>query len=617
MTTAITASTYNIELRDKDGNLKTYLTPFVSKINWEWNRIGGCGRCSLTINKAYRDIIFDARDDIQIRVASGTTSKLVYRGYIANITPTLKINQEIVLDVRGYFDLLKKIVVQNAGDTYTYPAWDSYIKTVSHFDGADAATAYTDPIAGAYTFAANAQLDTAQKKFGTASLLLDGTGDYVSLPDSASWSFGTGNFTIDFWVRFNSVAGYQYFFAQEDDGTHYLNLYWNGVGAQWIADFRQTDGTQSGLYRTSIATTDPPELNTWYHIAFCRNGTGAYFFINGVSQTLTEVTAFGTTATGNFAAVLKIGDGVNGWIDEYRVSKGIARYIVNFTPRAVAYSNNLISDIAESIVDTFIIPNSPITKGTIDTGSFIVDSIDFLTTVEDALRTLAELSGDIEYGVDEDLVFYWRTESTTINHRFFVGNNVAVLERRVLWDNLVNKIYLVGGDVAGVKYKKTGESTDSQSSYYLAEEIINNSSIITSNVATQYMSAILSERSNPQFSIRAQVKNIDIRLEDTIPMGLVTFYDATYDKSSLGDLIGDIIGETSDGGSNITIGLLADGGSDVYVGGEYSAQIDRISYELSDTPGRFNIEIQLGDIILETAAKIKRLERELASITQY
>lgn len=397
---AISTSQYQIELRDKNGNLKQYLTPYASKVNWEWNRIGGCGRCSITISKAYRDVTFDIRDDIQIRIKSGTTSKLVYRGYIANIVPTLKVNQDIVLDVRGYFDLLKKLVIHTTGDTRTY------------------------------------------------------------------------------------------------------------------------------------------------------------------------------------------------------------------TSKTVAF-------IADDIADTFIVPNSPITiSGAITAGDFTADSIEFLCTVEDALRTLSELQGDIEYGVDENLVFYWVTESEVINNKFFVGNNISVLERRVNWDDLVNKLYLVGGDVAGVKYKKTAEDTDSQAVYGLSEEILNNSSITTDSVAAQYMNAILVERSIPKFSIRATVKNSDLRLEDTVPMGLVVFYDAKYDRDTLGDSVGDIIGEAADGGSDITIGLLADGGSDVLIGGQYSAQVDRVSYSLSNTPGRFNLEIQLGDTVLETAAKIKRLELALNSITQ-
>ena len=246
MPTAINATTYNIELRDKNGALKAYLTPFASKVSWEWNRIGGCGACSITLQKGYRDITFDARDDIQIRVKDLVNggSKLVYRGYIANAVPTLYKNEQITLQVRGYFDLFKKLIVHDAGDKKTY--------------------------------------------------------------------------------------------------------------------------------------------------------TSAY-----------------------------------------------------------------VNTIVDSIIDLFVTANTPITKGTIESSSFECDSIQFLTTVENALDTLAQLAGDVEYGVDEDLVFFWKVESSTIRKRFIVGDNVEMLERKVDYDKLVNRAYLVGGTVSGSKYKRTAENTDS------------------------------------------------------------------------------------------------------------------------------------------------------------
>jgi hypothetical protein len=398
----ISTAGYSIELRDKNGNLKSFLTPYISKVNWEWNRIGGCGACNLTINKPYRDITFDARDDIQIRVKSGNSSysKLMYRGYIANATPTLSNDQSIQVQVRGYFDLFKKIVVQSGGDTKTY-------------------------------------------------------------------------------------------------------------------------------------------------------------------------------------------------------------------------TNKEVSVIVNSIADTFIVPNTPIYKSTIDAGSFTCDTIQFLTTVDDALNTLSDLSGDVEYGVDEYLRFFWRTESTTIRKRFFVGNNIEMLERKVNYDTLVNRAYLVGGEVAGVKYKRTAENTDSQALYYLSEKIVNNGSIVTGTVADQYLGSILTENAQPQLAIRAKIANTDIRLEDTVPIGLIEFYDVDYDRDLTTDDMGDIIGETADGGSNITIGLTADGGDDIIIGGQFSAQVDRIQYEPSNTDNRMNLTIQFGDTVLETAAILKRLDLALANIQTY
>jgi len=401
MPTAIVASDFNVEWRDKDNNLKGYLTPYLSKKpTWEWNRKGGCGACSITLAKGYRDLVFDARDDIQIRIKSGATSKLVYRGYIADVTPTLQKDQTVILKVRGYFDLFKKMIVHDDGDLKTY---------------------------------------TSQE----------------------------------------------------------------------------------------------------------------------------------------------------------------------------------VSVIVDDILDTFVTLNSPITKGTIDSGTFTPDSIQFLTTVESALNTLADLTGDIEFGVGADLVFFWRTESTVIRHKFFAGVDIKVLERKVNYDSLINKVYLVGGEVAGVKFKRTAENTDSQSQYYLSEDIVNNGSIVSSTVADEYLGSILRQKSSPQLSIRAQIPNTAKRFEDTVPIGLITFYDVHYDKDLSGDIVGDVIGEAADGGSDIIVGLTADGGSDVFVGGQYSAQVDRISYELSNTPGRVNATIQFGETVLETASKIKRLELALSNLNQY
>ena len=402
MPTAINATTYNIELRDKNGALKAYLTPFASKVSWEWNRIGGCGACSITLQKGYRDITFDARDDIQIRIKDLVNggSKLVYRGYIANAVPTLSKDEQIVLQVRGYFDLFKKLIVHDTGDKKTY--------------------------------------------------------------------------------------------------------------------------------------------------------TSAY-----------------------------------------------------------------VHTIVGNIIDTFVTANTPITKGTIESSSFECDSIQFLTTVENALDTLAQLAGDVEYGVDEDLVFFWKVESSTIRKRFIVGDNVEMLERKVDYDKLVNRAYLVGGTVAGSKYKRTLENTDSQDLYYLSEKIYNNGSIVSDTVADQYLGAVLRENAAPQLAIRAKIANTSLRLEDTVPIGLIVFYDVYYDRNTLTDSKGDIIGEAADGGSDIVIGEAADGGDDVIVGGQYSAQVDRIQYDLSETPGMFNLTIQFGDTVLETAAIIKRIDLALANLQQY
>lgn len=211
------------------------------------------------------------------------------------------------------------------------------------FDGTDASTTITDIDTSPNTFSANgnAQLDTAQKKLGTASLLLDGTGDYISSADSANWHFGTGNFTIEFWIRFASVADLNVLVTQFNAGGEQWQFIKFGAPDHGLKIQFEDDSVSKGDYVMTSDVWATPVINTWYHIAFVRNGTGGLLFIDGVSQTITENTAFGTNDVGNIAADLNIGGratsfNTNGWIDDLRISKE-AKYTANFTPPTCAH----------------------------------------------------------------------------------------------------------------------------------------------------------------------------------------------------------------------------------------------------------------------------------------
>lgn len=223
--------------------------------------------------------------------------------------------------------------------------FDSYTKACGHFDGANGATAYTDPIAGAYTFYDAAQLSTSAKKFGTASLFLNGTGDYVTLADSASWNFGSGDFTIDFWIRWSDASGSQWIYSQRPDGSNFVDIYSDG-SSLWFMSY-------SGGVAKANYTTDNLSLSggEWYHFAVVRNGSNVYIFKNGVSRSLTTTTAIGANSLPDLAATLCIGRPGNtnsyyllAWVDEFRVSKGIARWTSNFTPPTAAYSGIALTD---------------------------------------------------------------------------------------------------------------------------------------------------------------------------------------------------------------------------------------------------------------------------------
>lgn len=207
-------------------------------------------------------------------------------------------------------------------------------KLMLHLDGADGSTAITDETGKTVTANGNAQIDTAQSQFGGASGLFDGNGDYLTLADSDDWYFGTGDFTIDFWVRFNNTIGHQRFGGQYADGNNRWLISKLDTGGLYFLFI--SGGAAKALYSTGDLNF---QTNNWYHIVFERYGAGAKIFVNGINQPLIETTAFGNNNLGDVNADLWIGGGseapayLNGWIDELRISKGIARWTDNFAFR--------------------------------------------------------------------------------------------------------------------------------------------------------------------------------------------------------------------------------------------------------------------------------------------
>lgn len=199
-----------------------------------------------------------------------------------------------------------------------------------HCDGVDGSTTFTDSEITPKTVTPNgdAQIDTAQSKFGGASALFDGTGDYLTLADSADWDFGTGDFTIDFWVQFNSAVTGQTFIDRNN-------------GVQFSVQFQggnlQTVINAVAVYSNAWA----PLANTWYHIAVTRNGSNLRMFVDGTQIGTTQSNSSDIQGTdGIVIGGIKAASALfNGWIDELRIIKGRADYTANFSLPTSAYTN--------------------------------------------------------------------------------------------------------------------------------------------------------------------------------------------------------------------------------------------------------------------------------------
>ena len=225
---------------------------------------------------------------------------------------------------------------------------DSYAKLLMHLDGANGGTTFTDSV-GTHTpvgGGGNENTDTSQAKFGVSSLKLDGTGDYVTVPDHADWYMGTGTFTIDFWVRFNSLPDTtQTIFQQCFNANNWVKFAATKVGAVHNLVFTVVEAEATTV--NIDVEWGTPDVNVWYHVAVIRGWggvanqwgitgdgilRGAYITDASAWPDLAAAFTIGVNATGGGGADL------NGWIDEFRVTKGIARWEANFTPPAKAYS---------------------------------------------------------------------------------------------------------------------------------------------------------------------------------------------------------------------------------------------------------------------------------------
>jgi len=230
------------------------------------------------------------------------------------------------------------------------------VSLLLHGDGTNGSTTILDSSSSPKTVTAvgDAQISTAQSKFGGSSIEFDGAGDYLTV-DSSDFAFGTGDFTVELWAYAAAphrdyralVTSRPKAFPGEASAFH-LGVRANGVLILY-----------SNQFNISSSANAMP-VNAWCHIALVRANGSAAIYVNGVS-----------VGTGNFTnnvtnTLVGIGDfpvtqsePFDGYIDDLRITTGVARYTSNFTAPTAPFPD------LSSTTPTNLVFQSPASNGTL------------------------------------------------------------------------------------------------------------------------------------------------------------------------------------------------------------------------------------------------------------
>lgn len=184
-------------------------------------------------------------------------------------------------------------------------------------------------------------LDTTNKKFGDGSALSDGIDDELSFANNVAFNWGSGDWTIDFWFKRGTSGVYEYLFGRSGSDAN--------NDALWL---RFDDNNKLRLaFKSNVPTLYYCTTNTaitdtnFHHSAIVRYGNNMYMFLDGTQDGTRDMT--GITLLDPAIGFAIFGAGVaygatpfKGNIDEFRISKGIARWTGTFTPSTSAYSLN-------------------------------------------------------------------------------------------------------------------------------------------------------------------------------------------------------------------------------------------------------------------------------------
>lgn len=210
-------------------------------------------------------------------------------------------------------------------------------------------------IAGKTVTNSGVTFSSSVKKIGSQSAVFDGS-SYISLADSDDWYFN-GDFTIDFFANPISLptGTFAGFVGLQNANNDFFDIYIGSNGEVYLNIYDQVGGTQ--IYTAGTSAGNRLEIGTWKHVAVVKNGTSYKIYVNGVLGASTTSSVSSKNYTGDFyIGRCYVGGGLkyfNGYIDEFRISKGVSKWTSNFTPPTTPYQPDSYTKLLLHFEDNF------------------------------------------------------------------------------------------------------------------------------------------------------------------------------------------------------------------------------------------------------------------------
>jgi hypothetical protein len=261
------------------------------------------------------------------------------------------------------------------------------------------------------------------------------TSTFLTPSSSTAWSFGTGAFTIEFWMNplaLNATNGVIVSNFIAASGAYVVGQWKFGCNNSASGQLAFTWATSTTVVSTITSGANLPTLNTWQHVAIVRNNTTITIYLNGVSvgsgTMSTSLGATGTLAVG----YQQTGSTFyyNGYLSNVRIVKGTAVYTTAFTPPTAPLTAISGTQLLLGFTNATIIDNSMTTNFTyVSSNSVAISSSTFKYGSGSLYNNGSSLSGSnstkLQLGTGDFTIEGWVSFSTSLQAYAFVSRGAA------------------------------------------------------------------------------------------------------------------------------------------------------------------------------------------------